>query len=55
MAWLFAQTTSFGCPNRPTHDPTNGKMWHTSEHANAERTLMDKADPSLTITLRPME
>jgi len=39
----------------PTHDPTNGKMWHTSEHANAERTLMDKADPSLTITLRPME
>ena len=38
----------------PTHDPTNGKMWHTSLDV-VERRLMDKADPSMTVTLRPME
>eukprot|EP00038_Savillea_parva_P006369 m.163286 g.163286 ORF g.163286 m.163286 type:complete len:1147 (+) comp12291_c0_seq1:1380-4820(+) len=38
----------------PTHDPTNGNMWHTSDNV-VERKLMAKDDPSLTVTLRPME
>jgi alpha-mannosidase len=39
----------------PTHDPTNGNMWHTSENVHDQRVLMDKADPTFTVTLRPME
>merc|ERR1719231_748475 len=39
----------------PTHDPTDGKMWHTSENAVESRTLMDPNDPTFTIRLRPME
>lgn len=38
----------------PTHDTTEGKMWHTSD-AVVPRTLMAKDDPTLTVTLRPME
>jgi alpha-mannosidase len=38
----------------PTHDVTNGKMWHTSDNVTS-RTLMVKDDPTLTVTLRPME
>ena len=38
----------------PTHDVTDGKMWHTSENV-APRKLLVKDDPTLTITLRPME
>ena len=39
----------------PTHDPTNGKMWHTSPNAHEARIYMPKEDASFKITLRPME
>lgn len=39
----------------PTHDPTNGNMWHTSDNAADERVLMPTDDEEFTITLRPME
>jgi alpha-mannosidase len=39
----------------PTHDPTHGNMWHTSDNAAEKRVLMPTDDSEFTITLRPME